>query len=96
MWISQTPIIVDVPEARINAVNDPKSDVCGSGRGPAVHTVNAECCIEQDSGSVLSAVQQMGEFISSVFVSAQTLQQPPYTRQRRKKPGNAQMRRVAL
>jgi hypothetical protein len=94
--VAQTPVVVNIPEARVDAVDDSKGDVNCFGGSSVVQTVNAKRCIEQDSGSVLSTVQQMGKLVTSVPVSAKTLQQPPYAGQCRKKAGDAQMRRVAL
>lgn len=89
MWIAQAPVVVDIPEARVNTVDDSKGNVGCFGGSSVVQAVNAEGCIEQDSGGILSTVQQMGKLIASVPVSAKTLKQPPYTGQRREKASDA-------
>lgn len=54
--VAQTPIVVDIPEAGVDAVDDSERDVNCLGGGSAVHAMNAQCRVEQDSGSVFSAV----------------------------------------
>lgn len=89
MWVTETPVVVDVPEARVDAVDGCEQyEDCLGGRF-LIHAVDAGGNIEQDGCDVLSAVQQMRELVSGVFVTSQTLHQSPYTRQRRHNAGNA-------
>lgn len=78
--ITQTPIVVDIPKARIDAVDGSEQDPDCLGRRTIVHAIDAQGGVEQDSGDVFSAVEQVGELVSRVFVTSEALQQSPYTR----------------
>jgi len=79
MWIAQTPVVVDVPEAGVNTVDGCERDEGGFCDRFLVHAVDAKCGVEHDGSEVLPAVEQMREFVSSVGVTAYTLQSAPYT-----------------
>ena len=89
MWVAETPVVVDVPEARIYAVDGREQDEDCLGRYLFVHAVNAQGCIEKYSGHVLPAVEEMGKLVPCIPVTSETLQQTPYAGQRTKKPGDA-------
>lgn len=77
--ISETPIVVDVPEARVDGVHGRKGDEdCTMGCG-LIDAIDAESHVEDDSCHVLAQVEQMWECIAGVMVSTEALNRSPYT-----------------
>ena len=57
MRVTETPVVVNVPKARVDAVDGCKKyEDCLGGR-LLIHAVDADGGIEQDSRHVLSAVK---------------------------------------
>lgn len=71
--VAQTPVVVNVPEARVDAVDDTKRHVRCLGGGPSIQAVDAQCYVEEDRRSVLSPVEQVGKFVARIPVTAKTL-----------------------
>jgi hypothetical protein len=93
--ISKTPVIVDIPEAGVDAVNCGKSDEGCPRGGLLVHAVDAQCGVEHDGGHVLSEIKQVRELVPSICVTAKALQSTPYSRQSCQEADDTQVRRIA-
>jgi hypothetical protein len=48
--VTETPVVVYVPEARVEAVDSREGDEDGLCRGLLVHAVNAQASVEHDGG----------------------------------------------
>lgn len=90
--VAKTPIVVDIPEARIDGVDDCESDEHRFVRAGFVDAVDAQGHVEDDRSEVFAAIEKMGKLVTRIPVSANTLQGTPYTRQAREKAHSAQMR----
>ena len=53
--------------------------------------VNAESDIVRNCHAVFTAIDEMGEYVSSVVVTAKTLQSTPYARKRREESKEPRM-----
>lgn len=93
--VAETPVVVDVPEASVEAVYGCEGDEHGASGGALVHAVDAQGCIEHDCGHVFAPIEQMGEFISCVGVAAETLQCTPDSGQGCHEAYNAEVGGVA-
>ena len=79
VWIAKTPVVVDVPETRVDGVNDSKGDKHGAMRGCLVDSVDAQCCIEDDGSKVFAAVEKMRELVACIPITSNALQGAPYS-----------------
>jgi hypothetical protein len=82
--ITETPIVVNVPETAVDGIDDGEGDEHGAVSGAFVDAVDAECHIEEDRCRVLAHIEQMREGVSSVVVTAEALYCSPYARERGK------------
>lgn len=95
VWITETPVVIDVPETGVHAIDGRKCDESCPCRGSLVHAIDAHGSIEHDGRHVLAKIEQMRELVLRVGIAAKTLQSSPYSRECRQKPDNAQMGRIA-
>ena len=75
--VAETPVIVDVPERRVDAVDSSERDEDSSSRRPLINAVDAKGGVEHDGREILAEIEQMREFVACVGVTAQTLQSAP-------------------
>ena len=75
--VTKTPIIVDVPKARVDRVDGSESDEYRFVWSGFVDAVDAKCHVEYDGCEVFATVEEMGKFVPCIPVSTDTLQGTP-------------------
>jgi hypothetical protein len=75
--ITQTPIVVDIPEACVDSVDDSESDKRRFVWAALIDAIDAQRHVVHDSCEVLATVKKMREFVACVPVSTDTLQSTP-------------------
>jgi hypothetical protein len=89
--ITETPVVVDVPETAVDGIDGGKRDEHGAISSGFVDAVDAECHVEEDRCCVLAHVEQMREGVSGVVVTAETLYCSPYARERGKETNQSRV-----
>ena len=56
-WVAETPVIVDVPEARIDGVNCCKGNEEGAVRGRLLDAIDAKGHVEDDGCQILPEIE---------------------------------------
>jgi len=79
--IAETPIIVHVPEASVDGIDDGEGDKDGVVSRRFFDAVDAERHIEDNACHVLAQIEEMGECVSGIVVTAETLDCSPDARE---------------
>lgn len=85
-WVSKTPVVVDVPEARVNRVDGSEGDENSAVCVGFIDTIDTECHVEYDGCHVFAHVEQMREGVSCIMVAAKALYCSPYAREGGEEP----------
>lgn len=96
MWVSKTPVVVDIPEASVYRVDRCEHDDDGLCRRLLVQAIDAQTRVEHDGGEVLSTIEEMWELVASIPVASNTLQRTPDAGQCGYESQHAQVTRITL
>jgi hypothetical protein len=95
MRVAKTPVVIDIPEASVDAIDGGKGDEGSVRSGTLIVAVNAQARIEHDGSEVLAAIEQMWKLVPRVGITTYTLQGAPCTRECSQEAYNTKIRRIA-
>lgn len=78
--VAETPVVVYVPEASVDRIDNCKGDEQGTVGRALVNAVYAKSHVEENGGGVFAQVEKMGKGVASVVESSETLDGAPYSR----------------
>lgn len=93
--VAQAPIHDQIPDRRVDSIQQAEGDESCLETRVFVNAVHAQGHIVEDTEHILPQIQQMRECVSGVSESTDTLEGSPYRGKRGEEPEKSGMRRIA-